>query len=118
MIERHNTGAATLLIHMLANVATNIFDKSTKLGFVPALDNTKVAMILAIWYLLNAPAIAKPPKSNIITGENMAWNIYLVASCAGSWWWLSSLRKTPKHTANKGTKSEVTNSGITLYDSN
>ena len=48
MIEKQSTGAATLLIHMLAIMATNMFVMSTTFGFVPALLRTKVAMSLAI----------------------------------------------------------------------
>lgn len=48
IIEKQSTGAATLLIHMLAIMATNIFVSNTVRGLVPALLSTKVAMSLAI----------------------------------------------------------------------
>jgi hypothetical protein len=72
MMEKHRTGAATLLIHMLANIATNMLVRRTVLGFVPALLKTKVAMIFAMLYLESAAAIVKPPRSNMITGVHMA----------------------------------------------
>ena len=72
MIEKHNTGAATLLIHILANIATNMLVRSTVLGFVPALLRTNVAIILAMLYLDSAAAIVKPPRSSMITGVHMA----------------------------------------------
>jgi hypothetical protein len=72
MIEKHKTGAATLLIHILANIATNMFVRSTVLGFVPALLKTNVAIIFAILYLDSAAAIVKPPRSNMMTGVHMA----------------------------------------------
>lgn len=74
MIEKHSTGAATLLIHILANIATNILVRRTVLGFVPALLRTNVAIILAMLYLESAAAIVKPPRSSIITGVHMAAN--------------------------------------------
>ena len=72
MMEKHSTGAATLLIHILANMATNMLTTSTVLGFVPALLRTKVAIILAMLYFDSAAAIVKPPNSNMITGVHMA----------------------------------------------
>jgi hypothetical protein len=72
MMEKHNTGAATLLIHMLANIATNIFVRRTVLGFVPALLRTNVAIILAMLYLDSAAAIVKPPRRSMMTGVHMA----------------------------------------------
>lgn len=72
MMEKQRTGAATLLIHMLANNATNMLVRRTVRGFVPALLSTKVAMILAMLYLDKAAAMVKPPKSSIMTGVHMA----------------------------------------------
>ena len=72
MIEKQRTGAATLLIHILANMATNMLVRSTVRGFVPALLRTKVAIILAMLYLESAAAIVKPPRSSIITGVHIA----------------------------------------------
>ena len=72
MIEKHSTGAATLLIHILANIATNMLVKRTVLGFVPALLRTKVAIIFAMLYFESAAAIVNPPRSNIMTGVHMA----------------------------------------------
>ena len=75
MILKHSTGAATLLIHILANMATNIFTNSTVLGFVPALLRTRVAIILAMLYLDSAAAMVKPPNSNMMTGVHIAAKI-------------------------------------------
>lgn len=80
--DKHRTGAATLLIHMLAMEATNMLTKSTRDGQVPALDKTKEANAFAIPYLLSAAAIAKPPSSSIITGDSMDAKTALEASIA------------------------------------
>ena len=81
---KHSTGAATLLIHMLANIATPMLVKRTLRGRVPALLRTNVAIILAILYLLKAAAIVKPPKSNMITGVHIAAKTYDAACLLGS----------------------------------
>ena len=70
-MEKHNTGEATLLIHMLRNMATSILVIKTVRGRVPALLRTNVAIILAIWNLESAAAIVKPPKSSIMTGVHI-----------------------------------------------
>jgi len=80
MIEKHNTGAATLLIHILAKAATNMFVISTVRGLVPALLRTKVAILLAMSYFDKAAATVKPPRSNMIVGVHIAAKIYLAAS--------------------------------------
>lgn len=72
MIEKHNTGEATLLIHILANIETNMQARRTFRGRVPALLSTKVAIILAMLYFERAAAMVKPPSSSIITGVHMA----------------------------------------------
>jgi hypothetical protein len=72
MMEKHSTGAATLLIHILANMATNMLTSRTVLGFVPALLRTRVAIILAILYFERAAAMVKPPSSSMMTGVHMA----------------------------------------------
>ena len=71
IILKHNTGAATLLIHILANIATPILVNNTVLGFVPALLSTNVAIILAILYFDNAAAIVKPPSRSMMTGVHI-----------------------------------------------
>jgi hypothetical protein len=71
-MEKHSTGAATLLIHILANMATNMLTRRTVLGFVPALLRTRVAIILAILYFERAAAMVKPPNSSMMTGVHMA----------------------------------------------
>ena len=75
MILKQSTGAATLLIHMLANIATPMFVSKTVRGFVPALLRTKVAIILAMLYLDRAAAIVKPPRRSMMTGVHMAANM-------------------------------------------
>jgi hypothetical protein len=72
MMEKHKTGAATLLIHILANMATNMLVRSTVRGLVPALLKTKVAIIFAMLYLDNAAAMVKPPSRSMMTGVHMA----------------------------------------------
>ena len=76
MIEKQRTGAATLLIHMLATRATNIFVIRTVRGRVPALLSTNVAMSLAMEYFDKAAAMVKPPSNSIITGVHMAEKTY------------------------------------------
>jgi len=78
-MEKHNTGAATLLIHILANMATNILTRRTVFGFVPALLKTKVAIILAMLYLDKAAAMVNPPSNSIMTGVHMAAKTYPAA---------------------------------------
>jgi hypothetical protein len=72
MMEKHKTGAATLLIHILANMATNMLVSKTVLGFVPALLRTNVAIIFAMLYFERAAAMVKPPSSSMMTGVHMA----------------------------------------------
>lgn len=79
IIEKQRTGAATLLINILAIRATNILMIKTVLGRVPALLRTNVAIILAIEYLDRAAAIVKPPNRSMMTGVHIAANMYLVA---------------------------------------
>ena len=113
MMEKQSTGAATLLIHMLANMATNMDEINTVRGLVPALLSTKVAMIFAILYLDKAAAIVNPPSSNIMTGVHMAAKTYVAAGLDSSRrWGLSSDLATRRTTTRKGTMSDVTNKGI------
>lgn len=72
MMEKQRTGAATLLIHMLANIATNMLVIKTVRGLVPALLRTNVAIILAMLYLESAAAMVKPPSKSIMTGVHIA----------------------------------------------
>ena len=114
MMEKQRTGAATLLIHMLAIIPTNMLTSNTVRGLVPALLKTKVAMSFAMEYLERAAAIVKPPNSNIMTGVHMEAKTYLVASFGpnrlyGFW----SDRTICNTTTRKGTSSDVTNSGMT-----
>lgn len=76
MMLKHNTGAATLDIHMLANMATPMLVNNTVRGLVPAFDNTKVAIIFAMLYLLKAAAIVKPPRRSMMTGVHIAAKMY------------------------------------------
>ena len=95
MMEKHKTGAATLLIHMLATMATNMFVIKTVRGRVPALLRTKVASNFAMSYLDKAAAIAKPPRSSMMTGVHMAAKMYVAAALESNRWrGLSSSRTT------------------------
>lgn len=80
MIEKQSTGAATLLIHILAKAATNMLVTKTVLGLVPALLRTKVAILFAMSYLESAAATVNPPRSSIMTGVHIAAKIYLAAA--------------------------------------
>lgn len=114
MMEKQSTGAATLLIHILANAATNIFVTRTVLGFVPALLNTRVAILFAISYLDKAAATVKPPSRSMITGVHIAEKMYFVAAAASSLWCgFSSDLTTRNITHRNGINKDVTNSGIT-----
>lgn len=79
MMEKHKTGAATLLIHILAIMATNMLVTRTVRGRVPALLRTKVANSLAMWYFDSAAAMVNPPSNSMITGVHMAAKTYFVA---------------------------------------
>lgn len=114
MIEKHRTGAATLLIHMLANAATNMLVTSTVRGRVPALLKTKVAILFAMSYLERAAATVKPPRRSIITGFHIEANIYVAALLALILRWVVSSRTTLRTTQRKGIISAVTNNGITF----
>jgi hypothetical protein len=72
MMLKQSTGAATLLIHMLANIATPMLVSNTVRGLVPALLSTNVAIIFAMLYFDRAAAIVKPPRSSMMTGVHMA----------------------------------------------
>ena len=113
MMEKQRTGAATLLIHMLATRATNIFVISTVRGRVPALLSTNVAISFAMEYFDKAAAMVKPPSNSIITGVHMAEKTYWVALFVSSRRCVSSDRTTCSTTAKNGTSNAVTNSGMT-----
>lgn len=113
MREKQSTGAATLLIHILANAATNMLVIKTVRGRVPALLRTNVAILLAISYLESAAATVKPPSNSIITGVHIAEKMYFVAALASSRCrGLSSDRTTLRTTDRKGINSAVTKSGM------
>lgn len=63
-----------MLIHILANMATNIFVRRTVRGFVPALLRTNVAIIFAILYFERAAAMVNPPRRSMMTGVHIAAN--------------------------------------------
>ena len=77
MSVKHNVGAATLLIHMLAKHATPITESNTVLGLVPAKLNTRVMSTRSMLVLLRADAIVNPPIKSMIVGENMTEKMYL-----------------------------------------
>ena len=77
MMLKQSTGAATLLIHILAKHATPMNAKITVLGRSPATLSTRVISTRSIAVLLSADAIVKPPMRSIIVGENMTEKICL-----------------------------------------
>lgn len=77
MREKHNVGAATLLIHMLAKHATPMNASKTMLGLVPARLSTFVINTRSMAVLLRADAMVKPPMRSMIVGENMTEKMYL-----------------------------------------
>jgi len=112
-MEKHNTGAATFEIHMLANMATNMFVIKTVRGLVPALLRTNVAIILAMLYLDRAAAMVNPPRSSMMTGVHIAEKTYEAAAFDSSRrWGISSDLTTRSTTTRKGTSIEVTNNGM------
>lgn len=67
---KHSTGAATLEIHMLENVAMNMEASTTERGrLTRAMMRTATAFAMKCFD--SAAAIAKPPSSSMMTGENM-----------------------------------------------
>jgi len=112
-MEKQRTGAATLLMSMLAKAATNMLATRTVLGTVPALLRMKVAKRLSSLHLESAAARVKPPRRSMITGLHIAEKTNLAASgearrpCG-----LLLLRTTLRTTARNGIMSEVTNRGI------
>lgn len=78
MRVKHNVGAATLLIHMLAKHETPINARRTVLGFEPARLSTRVINTRSMFVLLSADEIVNPPIRSMIVGENIMENTYLV----------------------------------------
>lgn len=114
MIEKHSTGAATLLIHILAKAATNMFVTKTVRGRVPALLRTQVAIRFAMSYLESAAATVKPPRSSIITGDHMAGKMNFAASEADNLLSEPTVEgKTLRITHRNGTIKDVTKRGMT-----
>lgn len=64
---KQSTGAATLEMNMLRNVATSMLASNTQWGFLPTRLRIAVAMDFAMKCLLRAPAIAKPPSNSMMT---------------------------------------------------
>ena len=58
---------------MLRKVATSMFASSTQCGCRPTLLRIAVAIDLAMKCLLRAPAMAKPPNSNMMTCSIIVW---------------------------------------------
>lgn len=111
MRERQRTGAATLLIHILAMDATSMCTKRTEEGLPVALESTKEASYLAMPYLLRAAAMANPPRRSMMTGESIDAKTTLEASMALNRVPSEGERITRKVMARKGTRSAVTNNG-------
>lgn len=76
---KHNVGAATLLIHMLAKHATPMNASNTMLGLVPARLSSRVMSRRSMLVLLSADAMVNPPMRSMIVGENITENTYLHA---------------------------------------
>jgi len=130
MSVKHNVGAATLLIHILAKHDTPINESNTVLGLVPARLNTRVISTRSMLVLLRADAIVNPPIKSMIVGENITEKIYLesdehpesskgegythfVASLVFNRSYFPSADRIVRNTASrKGTKIDVTNRGI------
>lgn len=130
MSVKHNVGAATLLIHMLAKHDTPINESNTTLGLVPAKLNTRVMSTRSMLVLLRADAIVNPPIKSMIVGENMTEKMYLknherpessksgehthfVASLVLNRFSVPSVDRIVRNRASrKGTIIEVTNRGI------
>ena len=113
MMLKQSTGAATLEIHILKNIATNMFVMITVLALVPALLSTNVAIILAMLYFDRAAAIVKPPSNSIMTGVHIEAKTAFVASFASSLlygFWSDLI--IPSITTRKGMRRDVTNKGI------
>ena len=120
MMEKHRTGAATLLMSMLANAATNMLAIRTTFGDVPALLNTNVAMRLSILHFDRAAARVNPPRRSIITGLHIDEKTNDAASFAERRLKppLSSLSFTTRRTTQrKGITREVANRGIVYTQS-
>lgn len=130
MSVKHNVGAATLLIHMLAKHDTPITESNTTLGLVPAKLNTRVMSSRSMLVLLRADAIVNPPIKSMIVGENMTEKMYLknhehpgsskfekkihfvAALVLNRSCFPSEDRIVRNRARRKGTIIEVTNSGI------
>jgi tetratricopeptide (TPR) repeat protein len=61
MMQKQSTRAATLLLYILANMATNMLRSKTVRDFVPALLRTRVDIIFAILYFERA-VVVKPAR--------------------------------------------------------
>ena len=73
-------GAATLLIHIEAKVATNINTSNTTLGRLPAALRIRVAVMTSRRVLESTAAMVKPPIRSMIVGENICEKMYLYVS--------------------------------------
>lgn len=91
-----------------------MFTRRTTCGLVPALLKTNIAIRRAMSYLDKAAAIVNPPSSSIMTGVHIDANTTLVASFGPKrLWGLSSDLIIRSITTKKGTRRDVTKSGIT-----
>mmetsp|Transcript_43974 Transcript_43974/g.71541 ORF Transcript_43974/g.71541 Transcript_43974/m.71541 type:complete len:239 (+) Transcript_43974:1109-1825(+) len=109
--DTHNTGAATLDIHMDKKTAMSIIVNNINMGCDPALDKTKTASLLSKSYLLRAEAIVKPPNTNMITGSIIRPNMNLAASLTGIMSVESGNKRTPRTVTRTGIMILVTYSG-------
>ena len=114
--EKQRTGAATLLIHILAKVLTNMLHSSTQCGLLPARDKIREARDLAMLCLERAAASEKPPSNNIITGPNISEKMRLAPFLASSGSPVFTSTMTLSKTTRTGIHMEVTNKGIAYRD--
>ncbi len=118
MMEKHKTGAATLLISMLANAATSMLVRRTVLGCVPALLRTNVASFLSILHFDRAAANVKPPRSSMMTGVHMEEKTNPAAPLEFNLLYGGTSSRTTLRTMQRnGMISDVTNRGIAFTES-
>jgi hypothetical protein len=105
---------------ILKKAETHMLAHNTRFGEVPARLRTAELTLRATLYLLKAAAREKPPKTSIMTGENMAEKMNLAASlagigcgCASGFVGSTGVIHTRSVTTRNGINIDVTNSGTT-----
>mmetsp|Transcript_2262 Transcript_2262/g.6643 ORF Transcript_2262/g.6643 Transcript_2262/m.6643 type:complete len:222 (+) Transcript_2262:954-1619(+) len=108
---KHNTGAATLEIHMLLTVAMVIEARRTHDPFRPTCWSTIMARRLAMRCLERADAMVKPPSNSITVWLKITLKTLFIACCAGNGSPSGELTAR-RVTTKKGMAMEVTYSGM------